>query len=38
MNSLQGNNNDDNDDDAWYVEVTFLARVFSYIILLGKFN
>ncbi|GAU27315.1 hypothetical protein TSUD_05410, partial [Trifolium subterraneum] len=26
-----------NDDEAWYVEISFMARVFSYIILLGIF-
>ncbi|CAJ2675374.1 unnamed protein product [Trifolium pratense] len=26
-----------NDDEAWFVEVSFMARVFSYIILLGIF-
>ncbi|WJX15947.1 hypothetical protein P8452_06038 [Trifolium repens] len=26
-----------NDDEAWYVEISFIARIFSYIILLGVF-
>ncbi|CAI8606264.1 unnamed protein product [Vicia faba] len=35
---LTSPNNENNDDgDAWFVEVSFLARVFSYIILLGIF-
>ncbi|KAK2452610.1 RING/U-box superfamily protein [Trifolium repens] len=26
-----------NDDEAWYVEISFIARIFSYIMLLGIF-
>ncbi|AES59366.2 ubiquitin-protein ligase, putative [Medicago truncatula] len=29
--------NGNDDDDAWFVEISFMARVFSYIILLGVF-
>ncbi|XP_058722217.1 E3 ubiquitin-protein ligase APD3-like [Vicia villosa] len=35
LTSSKNGNNDD--DDAWFVEVSFLARVFSYVILLGMF-
>ncbi|CAK8569468.1 unnamed protein product [Lathyrus sativus] len=37
LTSPKNGNNYYNDDDAWYVEVSFLARVFSYITLLGIF-